>query len=136
MKITNYILLVVIIGIFSILIQHYVIYRFFIMPHLSEWNAVPVYWWCVYMLPIICALTAIGTKAKNIIQVFLAGLSLAVASNILVVYWSFRQEPSFHKAYEGPISVEFITGIAMHLPGVLVLLLIGYIYSRIIIKLR
>ena len=129
-------MLVVIAGILSILIQHYVIYKFYIMPHLHEWKAVPLYWWCVYMLPIICALSAIGTKDRNIKQIIIAGLSLAIATNFLIVYWSFRHEPSFHKAYEGPISVEFIKGITMHLSGILALLLIGYIYSKIKIKFR
>ena len=136
MKVTNYIMLVVIVGILTIMIQHYVIYQVYLMPHLHEWKAVPLYWWCVYMLPIICVLTVIGTKARNIKQIILAGLSLAFATNILVVYWSFSYEPSFHKAYEGPILVEFFKGIAMHLPGILVLLLLGYIYSKRNIKFR
>lgn len=114
MKFLRYVIGVTVAGTLALLVQHFLIYQFLMLPVVEQLSLVPLYWWLCYLIPIGVVLLASGVKAKNFRSVIWAALLLAAAASGLGYYWAKLFQPGFTEAYQDNMLLSFFKDYILH----------------------
>jgi len=120
----------------AFLLQHFIIYKLFIIPQLPAIKSVPLLWWGGYMLPIIIVSLLAGYWSRNLKEIVITSLLSAAIFDLIIYVFARFGEPGYLKAYEGPFYQEFILGCLVNFIPLFTLLLIGYMASKLFVTLK
>lgn len=123
-------------GMIAMLLQHFLIYKILIIPHLPSLLYIPLLWWLGYITPIVLVTVVLGIKAKNIKEIIIASGTLAICSNLLTFFFATQKESPFLKAYEGAHFQTFVRGYIQHFIFLTILMLLSYMLLKLIHNFR
>lgn len=133
---SKFIAVVVSICLLTFVLQHFAIYKLLIKPQLPSVKSVPLFWWGGYMLPIFLVSMLAGFWSKNLKEICLTSLLVAIVYSLFVYSLTLFHEPAYLKAYEGAFLPNFIKGTFIHFMIYFVFLLIGYGVRRFFVTCR
>ena len=82
-----------------------VLYQMLIVPRLPRWQSVPLVWWALVVAPVVLVILVVGSRAKNLADVFSSGLVAAVFSTLYAAWAAQTRQPGHLKslALESPL---------------------------------
>jgi hypothetical protein len=116
--------------------QHFIIYKLLIIPQLPAIKSVPLLWWASYMLPIIIVSMLAGFWSKNLRELIITSLIVAMLYNVIIYFLAKSNEPGYLKAYEGAFVPSFIEGVSMCFIVLFMLLFLGRAGKQLFIAFK
>lgn len=102
-------------GIAALLFQHFVLYRLLMVPLLSSLQAIPLYWWLCYLVPVTLVLFVGGIRARTFREVGVAVSVLSIAACGLAYLWATTSQPGFYTRYGEGVPYSLLKDFLFHL---------------------
>ena len=114
-----------------------VLYETFVVPRLSEWQAVPMAWWLFVTSPILVTALAVGFYSANLKQLIAASAVAAILTASFHAWAANTGRPGHFKSFaiEAPIVFWLLTPL-LSLIFFSVLMSAGHYFSWLIRRMR